>query len=76
MELVTHSFMVIPQCLYQLLERDPLAKLRAQINFKPGEVQLMDQKVNSIQMFQKLTLNLSFDMSIDFMNHQLPWMFG
>lgn len=48
MELVTHSFIVIPQCLYQLLERDLLAKLRAQINFKPGEVQLLDQDSNLI----------------------------
>ena len=45
---VTHSFIAIPECPYPLLKRDLLAKLRAQIHFKPGEVWLMDHNRDPI----------------------------
>lgn len=53
---VTHSFMVIPEYPYPLMRRDLLAKRRTQILFKPGVIQLLDQKGNPIQA---LTLNLA-----------------
>lgn len=53
---VTHSFMVIPEYPYPLLGRDLLAKMRAQLHFKPEGVQSLDQKGNLIQV---LTLYLA-----------------
>jgi hypothetical protein len=53
---ITRSFTVIPKCPYPLLGRDLLAKMRAQIHFKPMKVWLSNQKGNPIHV---LTLNLA-----------------
>lgn len=49
-------FIVIPKCPYSLLGRDLLAKTRAQIHFKPGEIWLMDPNSDLIPV---LTLDLA-----------------
>jgi hypothetical protein len=54
--LVSHSFIVIPECPYPLLERYLLTKIRTQIYFNPGKVRLMNQKGNP---FQVLMFNLA-----------------
>lgn len=38
---VTHLFIIIPEYLYHLLGWDILAKVRAQLHFKPEGVQLL-----------------------------------
>ena len=39
---VSHSFLVIPECLAPLLEWDLLTKVNAQIHFDPGRMLVMD----------------------------------
>ena len=53
---MSHSFIVMSECPYALLGRDLLAKMRAQIHFDPGEIQLANCNRNPIQV---LTLDLT-----------------
>lgn len=41
---MTHSFLHVPDCLYPLLERDLLTKMRAQIHFEKGGAKIAGPK--------------------------------
>jgi hypothetical protein len=53
--LVSHSFIVIPECPYPLLGRDLLTKIGAQIHFLPEEPQAKGCQGEPIQV---LTMKL------------------
>ena len=53
--LVSHSFIVIPECPYPLLGRDLLTKIGAQIHFLPEGTQVKGRQGESIQV---LTMKL------------------
>lgn len=53
--MVTHSFLVVPECPYPLLGRDLLTKLEAQIHFSKTGAQVLDRDGQPIQI---LTVSL------------------
>ena len=53
--MVTHSFLVVPECPYPLLGRDLLTKLGAQIHFSEEGAQVLDRDGQPIQI---LTVSL------------------
>ena len=53
--MVTHSFLVVPECPYPLLGRDLLTKLGAQIHFSEAGAQVLDREGQPIQI---LTVSL------------------
>ena len=61
----SHSIMVIPECPFPLLGRDPLTKMEAQIHFLPGETEILDQAGRPIQV---LTIQLEDEYRL----HQKP----
>ena len=50
---VSHSFMVIPDCPYPLLEQDILSKMGTQIHFLPNRPQLTGSKGKTSLIDQK-----------------------
>nr|YP_009109693.1 protease [Baboon endogenous virus strain M7] len=48
--MVTHSFLVVPECPYPLLGRDLLTKLGAQIHFSEAGAQVLDRDGQPIQI--------------------------
>ena len=50
MDQVSHSFMVIPECPYQLLGRDLLTKMGAQICFHPEGAKVLNKEGHLIQV--------------------------
>lgn len=53
--MVTHSFLVVPECPYPLLGRDLLTKLGAQIHFSEEGAQVLNRDGQPIQI---LTVSL------------------
>ena len=59
------SFMVIPECSYQLLGQDLLTKMGAQIRFHPEGAKILNKEGNPIQV---LVLSLEDEYCL----HQMP----
>lgn len=65
MSRVSHSFMVILECLYPLLGWDLLTKMGAQIHFHPKRAKILNKEGHSIQV---LVLSLEDEYRL----HQMP----